>query len=154
MHALYDAIPEGNRFIHNDYHTKNIMESNGELMLIDLGDAGMGNPVIDLIHCYMVFELIGKGTRNVSDDDISFIGVRYRDMYRFWDILIDTYCNGDKERVASLTAKLEPYANLMYLSVAMAHPLMPKEYRKPYAEKMRSMILPRYDELLRFSWEM
>ena len=154
MHALYDAIPEGNRFIHNDYHTKNIMESNGELMLIDLGDAGMGNPVIDLIHCYMVFELIGKGTRNVSDDDISFIGIRYRDMYRFWDILIDTYCNGDKERVASLTAKLEPYANLMYLSVAMAHPLMPKEYRKPYAEKMRSMILPRYDELLRFSWEM
>ena len=73
MHALYDSIPRMDRFIHNDYHPKNIMETNGELMLIDLGDASAGNPVIDLIHSYMVFRLIGSGQREPADDEMSFV---------------------------------------------------------------------------------
>ena len=153
MHALYNSIPEQNHFIHNDYHTKNIMESNGELMLIDLGDAGRGNPAIDLIHCYMVFNLIGSGAAQTSEDDISFIGITYRDMYSFWKIFIDTYCDGDNEKVDNLNARLEPYANFMYLTVAMAHPLMPKEYKSVYADKVRNSILSRYDELVKFNWE-
>ena len=153
MHALYNSIPEQNHFIHNDYHTKNIMESNGELMLIDLGDAGSGNPAIDLIHCYMVFNLIGSGAAQTSEDDVSFIGITYRDMYSFWKIFIDTYCDGDNEKVNSLNTKLEPYANFMYLTVAMAHPLMPKEYKSVYADKIRKLILSRYDELVKFNWE-
>ena len=35
----------------------------GELMLIDLGDAGAGNPLIDLIHCCFVYQMMGAGTR-------------------------------------------------------------------------------------------
>ena len=151
MHALYDAIPEANRFVHNDYHTKNIMESNGELMLIDLGDAGAGNPVIDLIHCYFVLVILGEGRK---DDDIGFNGITYRDMRGFWEIFIDIYCNGDQERVRVLEGKLAPYANFMHLTASLSHPLMPKEYRKPYAERLRSEVLARYDELVSYSWEM
>ena len=153
MHALYNAIPEGNRFIHNDYHTKNIMESNGELMLIDLGDAGRGNPAIDLIHCYFVFNLTASGLQNVSDDDMSFNGITYRDLREFWEIFIDTYCGGDNEKVSSLQEKLKPYAELMHITAALAHPLMPKEFRSIYTGKMRTEILPRYDELVSFNWE-
>ena len=150
MHALYDAIPEENHFVHNDYHTKNIMESNGELMLIDLGDAGMGNPVIDLIHTYFVLMLIGEGRK---DDDISFNGITYREAREFWDIMIDTYCGGDKEKVARLEEKLRPYAQLMHMTVALAHPLMPKEYRKIYTSGIHNEVLPRYDEMVSFSWK-
>ena len=153
MHALYNSIPEKNKFIHNDFHTKNIMESNGELMLIDLGDSGRGNPVIDLIHCYMVFNLIGDSIPNKSDDDINFIGIKYREAREFWKILIEVYCSNDSEKIESLNRKLEPFAYLMYLTVAMAHPLMPKEYHKIYAEKVRNLVLSRYDELVNFSWE-
>ena len=151
MHALYDAIPEENHFVHNDYHTKNIMESNGELMLIDLGDAGMGNPVIDLIHSYFVLMLIGEGHK---DDDISFNGITYREAREFWDIMIDTHCGGDKEKVARLEEKLRPYAQLMHMTVALAHPLMPSEYRKIYTNGIRNEVLPRYDEMVSSSWEM
>ena len=153
MHALYNAIPEGNRFIHNDYHTKNIMETNGELMLIDLGDAGMGNPAIDLIHCYFVFNMESTEAHRISDDDVAFIGLTYRDLREFWKILIDTYCGGDKGKVQSLHEKLKPYANLMHFTVALAHPMMPETFRKVYTGLLRNEVLSRYDELLGFNWE-
>ena len=154
MHALYNAIPEGNHFIHNDYHTKNIMESNGELMLIDLGDAGMGNPAIDLIHCYMMYQVVGTVTGEAKDEDVlGFIGITYREMHEFWKIFIDTYCGGDKEKVESLCAKLKPYAMLMYLTIAMAYPQFPENYRSIYTGKVRSDILSRYDELVNSNWE-
>ena len=169
MHALYNAIPEENHFVHNDYHTKNIMESNGELMLIDLGDAGAGNPAIDLIHCYMVYKTIADemsrkadamnnkanaANHKPDDERNAFFGITFRQMYEFWGIFIDTYCDGNQERVRFLEEKLAPYANFMHMTLAMSHPLMPKEYRKPYADRLRSEVLTRYDELVKFTWEM
>ena len=169
MHALYDAIPEENHFVHNDYHTKNIMESNGELMLIDLGDAGAGNPAIDLIHCYMVYKTIADEMKrradvmndkanakagNSDDERNAFFGITFRQMREFWGIFIDTYCDGDKAKIAGLEERLAPYANFMHLTSALSHPLMPKEYRKPYADRLRGEVLSRYDELVGYSWEM
>ena len=122
-------------------------------MLIDLGDAGRGNPVIDLIHCYFVLYLIGNIIRKMPDDEISFNGITYRDMREFWKIFIDTYCDGNKEKVAELEEKLKPYSTLMYMTVSLSHPLMPKEYRKIYVDMVRSEVLPRYDEIMKFSWE-
>lgn len=168
MHALYDTIPEGNRFVHNDYHAKNIMESNGELMLIDLGDAGAGNPAIDLIHCYMVYKTIADEMKrradvmndkanakagNSDDERNAFFGITFRQMREFWGIFIDTYCDGDKAKIAGLEERLAPYANFMHLTSALSHPLMPKEYRKPYADRLRNEVLTRYDELVGYSWE-
>ena len=155
MHALYNTIPEQNHFVHNDYHPKNIMESNGELMLIDLGDAGMGNPIIDIIHDYFVFNVVGTvaGLYKVSDDDIGFIGITYRDMREYWKIFIDTYCGGDKEKVAKLQEKLKPFALLMYMTTALAHPLMTEKVRKAYAETLRSLVLTHYDEIIKTSWD-
>ena len=154
MHALYSSIPEENHFVHNDYHTKNIMESNGELMLIDLGDAGAGNPAIDLIHCYMVYNTIAFKIKHDSDDEVNFfIGLTFRQMREFWEIFIDTYCNGDQEKIKTLQQKLEPYAKFMHLTSGLVHPLMPKEFKKTYIEKLRGEILSRYDELVKFTWE-
>ncbi|MBQ3402922.1 MAG: phosphotransferase [Synergistaceae bacterium] len=168
MHGLYNAIPEGNRFVHNDYHAKNIMESNDELMLIDLGDAGAGNPVIDLIHCYMVYKTIAdemsrktdviasnaKTEAGNPDDEVNaFFGITLRQMREFWGIFIDTYCDGDKVKTAGLEERLAPYANFMHMTLSMSHPLLPEEYRKPYADRLRGEVLTRYDELVSYSWE-
>ena len=163
MHALYNSIPEMNRFIHNDYHTKNIMESNGELMLIDLGESGMGNPFLDLIHCYMAYITITvadvinrnvKATKDNPDDEINvYFGISFRQMREFWEIFIDSYFNGDQERVRLIQEKLAPYANLMHLTSALSHPLMPEESRKIYVDKLRNEVLARFDELMSYTWE-
>ena len=155
MHDIYNTIPEQNHFIHNDYHPKNIMESDGELMIIDLGDAGMGNPVIDLIHCYFVLMLAGRESRKkVTDDDIGFVGISYRDMREFWKIFIAAYIGTDDEaEITALEAKLEPYSLLMYMTTALAHPLMPKDFHKPYVDNIRGRVLSRYEELMNYKWD-
>ena len=49
LRQVADAIPEKNTLIHGDFHEGNVMLQNGELMLIDLDDVCVGNPVYDLI---------------------------------------------------------------------------------------------------------
>ena len=147
IRALWDSVPAMDRFIHNDYHTKNVMESSGELMLIDLGEAGSGNPAMDLAHCYMVFNLIGTGAGPTSDDDMGFLGLTYGEARSFWGVFSAAYWGG-AERAAEMDRLLEPYAQLMYLTSSMAHPLLPDEYRPAYAQKVREEVLPHYDEML------
>ena len=147
LRALYDSIPRQSYFIHNDYHVKNIMEADGELMLIDLGDAGAGNPLIDLIHCCMCYRFMGVGARERADDEISFIGITYGEMKRYWKVFLTEYCGGEKE-AEQLDKLLEPYAMMMYFTVAMAHPRLPKEYHPHYANSVREKVLSRYDEII------
>ena len=148
LHALYGAIPRMNRFIHNDYHAKNVMETgDGELMLIDLGDAGAGNPLIDLIHCYLVYNLMGVGMKVHADAEMSFIGLTYGELRRFWRVFGETYF-GSAQKAAEMDAMLEPYAYMMYYASAMASPRLPAKYHPIYAGYMREKVLSRYDELL------
>lgn len=54
--ALYgemlDCIPDSNRMVHFDGHTGNVLlcgeESNRNLMLVDMGDLGLGHPVLEM----------------------------------------------------------------------------------------------------------
>ena len=148
MHALYDSIPPMNRFVHNDYHAKNVMETgDGDLMLIDLGDAGSGNPLIDLIHCCFVYQMMGSGAMEHTDDEMSFIDLTYGELKVFWKVFLETYC-GNAEKADALNEKLLPFATMQYLTVAMSHPRLPKEYHPVYADKVRKQVLSRYDELI------
>jgi uncharacterized protein (TIGR02172 family) len=148
LRSLYDAIPPMNRFVHNDYHTRNIMESGGELTLIDLGESGAGNPLFDLLHSCLVFNLMGTGGgQKTSDDDMSFVGLTYGELKRFWNVMLASYC-GSSERASRLTELLMPYARLTYLAASMAHPLLPVEYHPTYVNAVRSQVLSRADEML------
>ena len=147
MRSAYDAIPPMNRFVHNDYHTRNIMESNGELMLIDLGESGAGNPLFDLLHSCLVFQLIGTGGGQThSDDETSFIGISYGELRRFWDAFTATYC-GDRGRAKRLCELLLPFAKLTYFVVSMAHPRLPLSMHEIYAGQVRDEVLPHIDEM-------
>ena len=48
LHRINDAIPEGDTVVHGDYHPKNVMIQNGELILIDMADLTTGHPLYDL----------------------------------------------------------------------------------------------------------
>ena len=148
LHALYRSIPQMSRFVHNDYHTKNIMETgDGELLLIDMGDAGAGNPLYDLIHCYLVYNLMGAGMGAKKDEDMSFIGLTYGELRRFWKVFGETYF-GSARSAAEMDALLEPYGHMMYYASAMANPILPAQYHPLYVGYMREKVLSRYDELL------
>ena len=148
LHALYRSIPPMNRFVHTDYHAKNIMETgDGELLLIDMGDAGAGNPLIDLIHCYMIYNIMGAGMGQHRNDEMSFIGLTYGELRRFWIVFGETYF-GSAQKAKAMDALLDPYGHLMYYASSMSNPRLPAQYHPVYAGFMREKVLSRYGELL------
>lgn len=151
MHKLYDAIPKGNRFVHNDFHPKNVMESNRELMLIDLGGAGYGNPIIDLIHSFMMFKVIGVNEENRDASAMSFVDLSDGDLDRFWEIFLTTYCGG-KDEADALNMKLKPYAKMLYYLSYMTHPFLSDSQRVERADMLKKNVLEHYDEVI-WKWE-
>ena len=47
LRKLILAIPERTTFVHGDYHMNNVMLQDGEMLLIDVGEAGYGHPLFD-----------------------------------------------------------------------------------------------------------
>ena len=49
---LTEAIPRSPKLVHGDFHPGNVIVSSGSFVLIDIGGAGYGHPVFDLISMY------------------------------------------------------------------------------------------------------
>ena len=47
VRRMIETVPEGRSFIHGDFHMNNVMLQDGELLLIDVGEAGRGHPLFD-----------------------------------------------------------------------------------------------------------
>ena len=57
---LMDTIPSKDTMIHGDYHTKNVMLQNGEVLLIDMDTLAMGHPVFEIASMYLAFVGFGE----------------------------------------------------------------------------------------------
>ena len=83
-----DRIPYRNTFVHNDFHTKNIMVSGDDLILIDVGDAGLGHPIIDFLFSYTQFVLLaGECAEHGSNIHEMITGLDCKTLGAMWDIL-------------------------------------------------------------------
>ena len=145
---VYDSIPRKDRFVHNDFHCKNIMVTSEGYMLIDLGDAGRGNPIIDLIHCYFCYRLIGTGGSASDPDKVSFLGITYRQMRRYWDAFILAYFEGDEAKAKECEKKIAPFGALIYYTVALSHPRLPAQMHPLYASRVREEVFPHFKEMI------
>ena len=54
LNGLVDTIPHRNSLIHYNYHPNNILVQGDELVLIDVGEASLGNPVMDWAALYFL----------------------------------------------------------------------------------------------------
>ena len=86
---LLDSIPDGSVMIHGDYHTNNVMvQSDGELVLIDMADISRGNPLFDIAGSYLVMTSGGGKDDNIS---LQVIGLDCKSASQVWDITLSTY---------------------------------------------------------------
>ena len=89
---LIDSLPSRNTFVHFDYHPKNVMLSNDELVLIDVGDSGLGDPIVDLLASYSHFVTIPKFTaeQGLKNHEQS-IGLDAKTLGAMWDVIMPDY---------------------------------------------------------------
>ena len=53
--AMVEAVPHDDHMIHGDYHTKNVMLQNDEVLLIDMDTLAVGHPIFELASMFNYF---------------------------------------------------------------------------------------------------
>ena len=86
LNQILEALPEGDRLVHGDAHTKNIMIQNGEMLWIDMEGMSVGHPIYDLISIAVI--LNGMRTDEMS---IGICGMDNTIVKTFKDCFIRKY---------------------------------------------------------------
>ena len=53
--SLINSVPHDDHMIHGDYHTKNVMLQNDEVLIIDMDTLSVGNPIFELSRIFNAF---------------------------------------------------------------------------------------------------
>ena len=69
---LIEDIPTVNTMMHGDYHIKNIMKQNDEILLIDMDTISVGHPILELSGMYATYRAFGCVNKNNSQE---FLGI-------------------------------------------------------------------------------
>jgi len=89
LEKILNSIPNGSGMIHGDYHTNNVMvQSDGELVLIDMADISRGNALFDIGGAYLVMCMSAMSGDEVS---IQVTGLDREKAKQVWDITLSTY---------------------------------------------------------------
>ena len=105
LHALFEAVPEDCHMLHGDYHVKNVMLQNGEVLLIDMDTLCMGHPIFEFGSIYNAY----RGFSLVDHDNIKgFLGIDYETAWKFlWDQMKYYLGTEDEARIQEVIDKAE-----------------------------------------------
>ena len=137
---LIDDIPDRNTFIHQDFHPGNLMLQNGEIMLIDVDDSGLGHPIIDLAAMHLVYVTAAK-----TSYKLTAMGLTKEQFARVWNDILKRYFHTDDEnKIKEINRVIEGYAMISLIKGVAMSPNVKNWIRKPvvaiYKKKFFKMI--------------
>ena len=113
LHDLVAAVPDDLHMIHGDYHLKNIMLQNGEVLLIDMDTLCHGHPVFEFASIFNAYQ--GYSEMN-HQNMMEFLGIPYEMGGQIWDKILHLYFEGrSEEEIQDIAdkAKLVGYTRIM-----------------------------------------
>lgn len=146
MRTVIDAIPEGNTFVHGDFHPGNIMVTDDdELVLIDMGDASMGDPIVDLLGCCQIMLVMQRNADAVK----RYTAIDIDAMRRLWDIFIRAYYGTDDDAtIEAIEQRLMFYALIRSMPGISFTATVPDEMRPVLAKQVNDLFLAGYDRVM------
>lgn len=115
--SLVEAVPHDDHMIHGDYHTKNVMLQNDEVLLIDMDTLAVGHPVFELASMYNSF--IGYSEYD-HDTIVRFQGFDFRTGNEFWKKVLAAYLGTQNEAITQAVedkARIIGYARMIRRSI-------------------------------------
>lgn len=114
---LFEEIPDTLNMLHADFHIKNIMQQNGENLLIDMDTLSIGHPIFEFAAIYAAY----VGFSCVDHNNVyEFLGITYEQANEFWNATLKYYFDGkDSAYLAEIEKKSAVicYARLLRRSV-------------------------------------
>jgi uncharacterized protein (TIGR02172 family) len=111
--SLLEAVPDDMHMMHGDYHIKNVMLQNGEVLLIDMDTLCHGHPIFELASIYNAYCGYPALDHSIAE---SFLGIPYETGVEFWKKSLELYLGTqDEETVRSVEdkAKIIGYTRIM-----------------------------------------
>ncbi len=96
LSGLIDAIPGSDHLIHGDFHTKNIVVSGGEVLVIDMDTLSVGNPVFEFLNMYNAYIGYSEYDPGVV---LAFQGYDQETARRFWLGTLKEYLGTEDDAV-------------------------------------------------------
>ena len=93
---MVEDIPDTLNMLHGDFHVKNIMQQNGENLLIDMDTLAMGHPIFEFAATFLAY--IGFSVIN-RENVREFLGISPEQAIEYWKALLSSYFETDDEAV-------------------------------------------------------
>lgn len=113
LHKLVEEVPEDYHMMHGDYHIKNVMLQNGEVLLIDMDTLCYGHPVFELASMYNAYVGYNEIDHSIAE---KFLGISFETACEFWEKSLRLYLDGKDEatvRAVEDKAKVIGYTRIM-----------------------------------------
>nr|MCR4685155.1 phosphotransferase [Lachnospiraceae bacterium] len=88
LHALVEAVPVDHHMMHGDYHIKNVMLQNGEILLIDMDTLCYGHPIFELASMYNAYVGYNEVDHTIAE---KFLGISFETAVEFWEKSLKLY---------------------------------------------------------------
>ena len=115
--AMVEAVPYDNHMIHGDYHTKNVMFQNDEVLLIDMDTLAIGHPIFELGSMFNA--LVGYSELD-PDQIIQFQGFDAETGRTFWRKSLAAYLETtDENKITEVEnkARIVGYTRMIRRSI-------------------------------------
>ena len=143
LYKLIDDIPYRNTFVHQDLHPGNMMLQNGEIVLIDIDDSGLGHPILELSSMYLVYVTAAKVQWKTTD-----MGITKQQYARLWDIIVrEFFGTNNKSEIAEINRIIKGYSLIKMIRGVATSPSMPNFLRKPVIAIYKRSLMAALDSL-------
>ena len=92
--SMVEAVPVDYHMMHGDYHLKNVMMQNGEVLLIDMDTLCHGHPVFELASVFNAYIGYSEIDHSVLQ---SFMGIPHETAVKVWEKTLALYLGTDDE---------------------------------------------------------
>ncbi len=111
--ALLESIPETDTLLHSDFHVKNIMAQNNELLLIDMESLSVGHPIFEFASMYASYEAFSCVDKQNTD---KFFGMPLEVTTKLFNKIFRYYYNDKtEEELSDMERKLSVISFLQVL---------------------------------------
>ena len=146
--AFIDTIPERRSFLHGDFHAKNILLQNDELVLIDIGDAAYGHPVFDIATQLLAYVIFLSNPARTKEQIEGYLGFDKDDAKKYLKAFLCTYFGITPDRVGEIIQKYMPYAFLLMSFHSCMVTGIDKAALKPRIDAVvRGKLIPAIDDV-------
>jgi uncharacterized protein (TIGR02172 family) len=141
------AIPQRHTFVHGDFHMGNVMLQDGELVLIDVGEAGWGHPLLDFAQTMLAYTSM---TTLFKQNCRKTLGVDVEQALYIRENLLPLYFGETGEALARKRTVIDAMRRVRLLLIFFLQGLeqMPPDFDDILADA-RANVFSRVDELCR-----